>query len=151
MLQARTNNYRYVYLVSLLSIVYLAFLISSAQPGVFFSSDGGIKYLVVRQLAEGHGFKYIYLPQPQWVQHIWANGYFPFRPPFLYPENDRYLFVFPPAFQILSSFFYAHLGNTGLYVIPIVSTLTLWLSFILLLRRCGISANKIAIGLFILV
>jgi hypothetical protein len=144
------NNYRFVYLVAFLSLLFLAFLLSSAQPGVFFSSDGGVKYLVVKQLTEGHGFKYMYLPQPQWVQQIWQQGFFPFRPPFLYPSPQGYLFVFPPAFQIISSFFYAHFGNAGLYIIPVASTLLLWLGFILLLRRCGISPNKIAAGLFIL-
>jgi hypothetical protein len=151
MMKGPSDNYRYVYLVALLSVLYLAFLVSSAQPGVFFSSDGGIKYLVVRQLTEGHGFKYMYLPQPQWVQTIWANGFFPIRPPFLYTSPNGYLFVFPPAFQIISSFFYAHFGNPGLLVIPILSTLLLWLGFVLLLRRCGVSPSRIAIGLFVLV
>jgi hypothetical protein len=151
MTRGTSKSYRYVYLVALFSAVYLAFLASSAEPGVFFSSDGGIKYLVVKQLTEGHGFKYMYLPQPQWVHQIWANGFFPFKPPFLYPSSGGYLFVFPPAFQIISSFFYAHFGDTGLLVIPILSTLLLWLSFILLLRRCDISPSRIAIGLFILV
>jgi hypothetical protein len=151
MTQGASKSYRYVYLVALFSAVYLAFLVSSAEPGVFFSSDGGIKYLVVKQLTEGHGFKYMYLPQPQWVHQIWANGFFPFKPPFLYPSSAGYLFVFPPAFQIISSFFYAHFGNAGLLVIPILSTLLLWLSFILLLRRCDISPSRISIGLFILV
>lgn len=151
MSKAQANNYRYVYLVAFLSVLYLAFLLSSTQPGVFFSSDGGIKYLVVKQLIEGHGFKYLYLPQPQWVHQIWQNGYFPFKPPFLYPDPQGYLFVFPPAFQLISCFFYAHFGNAGLYVIPVASTILLWLSFILLLRRCGIAPNRIALGLFILV
>lgn len=151
MTQGASNNYRYVYLVALLSVLYLAFLVSSSQPGVFFSSDGGIKYLVVKQFSEGHGFKYMYLPQPQWVHAVWANGFFPFRPPFLYPSSDGYLFVFPPAFQLISSFFYAHLGNAGLYIIPVASTLLLWLGVILLLRRCQIAPNRIAIALFILV
>jgi hypothetical protein len=151
MTRGTSNSYRYVYLVALFSAVYLAFLASSAQPGVFFSSDGGIKYLVVKQLTQGHGFKYLYLPQPQWVHQIWANGYFPFKPPFLYPSPDGYLFVFPPAFQLISSFFYSHFGDMGLLVIPIGSTLLLWLGFILLLRRCNISPSRIAIGLFILV
>jgi hypothetical protein len=151
MMKGSSNNYRYVYLVALLSVLYLAILVSSAQPGVFFSSDGGIKYLVVRQLTEGHGFKYMYLPQPQWVQQIWANGYFPFKPPFLYSSPNGYLFVFPPAFQIISSFFYAHFGNPGLLVIPILSTLLLWLGFLFLLRRCGVNPSRMAIGLFILV
>jgi len=151
MTRGTSNSYRYVYLVALFSAVYLAFLASSAQPGVFFSSDGGIKYLVVKQLTQGHGFKYLYLPQPQWVHQIWANGYFPFKPPFLYPSPDGNLFVFPPAFQLISSFFYTHFGDMGLLVIPIGSTLLLWLGFILLLRRCNISPSRIAIGLFILV
>jgi hypothetical protein len=151
MTRGASNSYRYVYLVALFSAVYLAFLASSAQPGVFFSSDGGVKYLVVKQLTEGHGFKYIYLPQPQWVQQIWANGFFPFRPPFLYPSSAGYLFVFPPAFQIISSIFYAHFGDPGLLVIPILSTLLFWLSFILLCRRCDISPPRIAIGLLVLV
>src|SRR5580658_8619677 len=151
MMQAASKSYRYVYLCALFSAVYLAFLVSSAQPGVFFSSDGGVKYLVVKQLSEGHGFKYMYLPQPQWVQQVWANGFFPFRPPFLYSSPNGYLFVFPPAFQIISSFFYAHFGNPGLLVIPILSTLASWLGFISLLRRCGIHPSRIAIGLFILV
>jgi hypothetical protein len=145
------NNYRFVYLVALVSLLYLAFLVSSAQPGVFFSSDGGVKYLVVKQLTEGHGFKYMYLPQPQWVQQVWSHGFFPFRPPFLYPSPDGYLFVFPPAFQLLSSFFYAHFGNAGLLIIPVFSTLMLWLGFFLLLRRCTISPTRIAAALFLLV
>ena len=151
MTKGSANNYRYVYLVALLSILYLAFLVSSAQPGVFFSSDGGIKYLVVRQITEGHGFKYMYLPQPQWVHQIWANGFFPFKPPFLYPSPDGYLFVFPPAFQLISSFFFRQFGNAGLYIIPVTSTLLLWLGLILLLRRCGIAPTRIAAALFILV
>ncbi|HLI92450.1 MAG TPA: hypothetical protein VKU83_02525, partial [Puia sp.] len=145
------RNYRYVYLVAFLSVLYLAFLASSAQPGVFFSSDGGVKYIVVKQLTEGHGFKYLYLPQPGWVQQIWANGYFPFHPPFLYPSPQGYLFVFPPAFQLISAFFYKHLGDAGLYLIPFVSTLLLWLGFVVLLKRCGVSPNRIAAGLFLLV
>jgi hypothetical protein len=145
------KNYLFVYLVFFLSLCYLAFLVSSAQPGVFFSSDGGVKYIVVKQLTEGHGYKYIYLPQPQWVQQIWGNGYFPFKPPFLYPSPRGYLFVFPPAFQIISSFFYSRFGNAGLYVIPIASTVLLWLCVVVLLKRCGVAASRIAAGLFVLV
>ncbi|HTR29368.1 MAG TPA: hypothetical protein VMH27_08855 [Puia sp.] len=145
------NNYLSVYIVAFISILYLAFLVSSAQRGVFFSSDGGVKYLMVRQLSGGHGFKYMYLPQPQWVQQIWSGGFFPFKPPFLYPSPGGYLFVFPPAFQIMSSFFYTHFGDAGLYVLPVASTLLLWLSVILVLRRCSIAPPLVAAALFILV
>lgn len=144
-------KYWYLYIVVLLSVLYLAYLVSSSEPGVFFSSDGGIKYLMLKQVAEGHGFKYLYLPQPQWVHQIWANGFFPFRRPFVYPSPQGYLFVFPPAFQVINSFFYTHFGIPGLYIVPVLSTLLLWVSVIFLLWRCGISPLRIAIGLFILV
>jgi hypothetical protein len=148
---ARAKGLWAVYLILLFAILYLAFLVSSSQPGVFFSSDGGIKFIVVRQFSEGHGFKYMYLPQPQWVHETWKQGFFPFKPPFIYPSQQGYLFVFPPAFPIISSFFYAQLGNTGLYIIPVLSILLLWLFFTLILRRLGVSPIYIAIALFIMV
>jgi len=107
--------------------------------------------MVVKQLAEGHGFKYLYLPQPEWVHTIWDNGFFPLRPPFLYPTPEGYLFVFPPALQIISSFFYSTFGYPGLYIIPIVSTILFWLCMLMLLKRCGLAPWPIAAGLFVLV
>jgi hypothetical protein len=142
---------RSVYILFFLSICYLAYLASTIQPGVFYSADGGCKYMIVKQLAEGHGFKYLYLPQPRWVHNIWADGFFPLKPPFLYPSAGGYLFVFPPAFQILSSFFYSKFGNPGLYIIPLGCMLLFWTGMILLLRRCAIAPSRIALGLFVLV
>lgn len=142
---------RMVYIMFFLSLCYLAFLVSTSRPGVFYSSDGGIKYMVVKQLAEGHGFKYLYLPQPQWVHTIWDNGFFPLKPPFLYPTPEGYLFVFPPALQIISSFFYSTFGYPGLYIIPVLSTVLFWLCVVMLLRRCGLDPLPIAAGLFVLV
>ncbi|HVW59806.1 MAG TPA: hypothetical protein VHC48_07220 [Puia sp.] len=150
-LSARAKSLWAVYLIFLFAILYLAFLVSSTQQGVFFSSDGGIKFIVVKQFSEGHGFKYMYLPQPQWVHETWAQGFFPFKPPFIYPSPQGRLFVFPPAFPIISSFFYTWLGNTGLYIIPVSSTLLLWLFFCMILRRRGVSPVYIAIALFFLV
>ena len=149
-LQKPAANYLPLYLVFLLSVAYLAYLVSSSQSGVFFSSDGGIKFIIVKQFIEGHGFKYMYLPQPQWVHGIWQEGFFPFKPPFIYPSAQGYIFVFPPAFPILSSFFYGKFGNPGLYIIPVGSTLLLWGFFVGLLRRCKIAPSQIAFALFIL-
>ena len=75
-------------LVYFLSLCYLVFLVSSTQPGIFFSGDGGLKFMVVKQLQTGHGFKYLYLPQPDWVHKIWQSGYFPFGSPFVYPSPN---------------------------------------------------------------
>jgi hypothetical protein len=102
-------------------------------------------------LVQGQGFKYLYLPQPQWVHNIWQSGFFPFNPPFLYSSPGGYLFVFPPAFQIISSFFYSWFGNGGLYILPLTCMILFWLGFILLLRRCDIAPSRVALGLFVLV
>ena len=56
-----------ILLVLVVALAYLAFLTSSIHNGVFYSADGGVKYMTVKQLSEGHGFKYLYLPQPSWV------------------------------------------------------------------------------------
>ncbi len=149
-LSNRAGN-RPVYILFFLSLCYLTFLASNIHPGVFFSADGGIKYMVVRQLVQGQGFKYLYLPQPQWVHSIWQSGFFPFKPPFLYSSPGGYLFVFPPAFQVISSFFYSWFGNGGLYIIPLTCMVLFWLGIVLLLRRCAIAPSRIAPGLFVLV
>ncbi|HEY4061663.1 MAG TPA: hypothetical protein VGM30_07170 [Puia sp.] len=143
-------TYLPVYLVFLLSALYLAWLVSSSHPGVFFSGDGGVKHIIIKQFSEGHGFKYLYLSQPQWVQEVWGHGFFPLKPPFVYPSPQGYIFVYPPAFQVLSSFFYTRFGDPGLYIIPVASTLLLWSFFVGLLRRCKIPPAYIAFALFIL-
>jgi hypothetical protein len=144
------KSYIPVVLVLVLAIGYLAFLAGRAQNGVFYSADGGVKYMTVKQVAEGHGFKYLYLPQPSWVQSIWRAGFFPLRPPFVYSSPQGYMYVFPPAFQIVNSFLYARMGFSGLYVLPAISTLLLWVFMWLLLWRCGISPGRIALALFLM-
>ncbi len=139
-----------VFLVLVLALGYLAYLVSTVPRGVFYSADAGVKYMVVKQLTEGYGFKYLHLAQPSWVQSIWQAGYFPLRPPFVYPSSGGYLFVFPPAFQIASAFLYADLGYPGLYILPVLSIVALWVFMILLLRRLGIAPGRIALALFLL-
>ena len=144
------KSYIPVVLVLVLAIGYLAFLAEGTHNGVFYSADGGVKYLTVKQVAEGHGFKYLYLPQPSWVQSIWRAGFFPLQPPFVYPSPRGYMYVFPPAFQLASSFLYSRLGFSGLYVLPVVCTVLLWGFMWLLLRRCGISPGRIALAIFLM-
>ncbi|HUB61017.1 MAG TPA: hypothetical protein VL978_09960, partial [Puia sp.] len=132
------------------ALAWLAYLASTIPNGVFYSADGGVKYMTVKQLAEGHGFKYVYLPQPTWVRSIWEAGYFPLRAPFVYPSSGGYVYVFPPAFQIVSAFLFSRLGYAGLYILPILSIVLLWIFMILLLRRLGITPPRIGLALFIL-
>jgi hypothetical protein len=145
------KGYLILILILVLSLGYLAFLTSTIPHGVFYSADAGVKYMAVKQLAEGHGYKYVYLPQPSWVQSIWQAGFFPLRAPFVYPSSGGYMYVFPPAFQIMSAFLYSRMGYAGLYVLPILSMILLWVFMVLLLRRLGIIPVRIALAVFILV
>jgi hypothetical protein len=144
------KGYLILLLVLLVAFIYLAFLTSTIQTGVFYSADGGVKYMAIKQLSEGHGFKYVYLPQPSWVRSIWQAGYFPLRAPFVYPSSHGYMYVFPPAFQVMNAFLYSGLGYPGLYILPVLSLLFLWVFMVLLLRRLGITPARIALAIFIM-
>ncbi len=149
-LQRLDRNNLIVYAVLFLSLCYFALLISFIHNEVFYSADGGVKSMTIRQLSNGYGFKYLHLDQPSWVQSIWQKGFFPLKPPFVYPSANGYMFVFPPAFQIINSFFYSKLGYPGLYILPVLSIVLIWICTILLLKSCGISPSKIALALFVL-
>jgi hypothetical protein len=140
-----------IYLVLFLSGVYLAFISLSIHEGIFYAGDQGIKSLVVKQIAQGYGFKYLHLPQPAWVQSIWKAGFTPLRVPSFYDSPGGYIIVFPPAFQMISAWLYARWGTLGLYIIPILSTVVLLLWLVFLLKRCSIKPILIALALFLLV
>jgi hypothetical protein len=140
-----------IFSIYFISLCYLTFLVFSNQPGIFFSGDGGMKFMVVKQLQGGHGFKYLYLPQPEWVHGIWNSGFFPFRDPFIYHSPQGDLFSFPPYFQLISAKFYGWFGYAGLYVLPAVSAILLWGVMIVLLRLTGIPDQLVALLLGVLV
>ncbi len=140
-----------VYLVFILSIAYLGFLALSIHEGIFYAGDQGLKALVVKQIAQGYGFKYLHLGQPAWVQSIWNAGFTPLRPPSFYNSPEGYLIVFPPGFQLVSAWLYEKWGIAGLYVIPMLSTVVLMWWFIALMKRSGVRPVMVALGLFVLV
>jgi hypothetical protein len=145
------RNFLIVWISLLISLVYLAFLASSIHEGIFYAGDQALKAMQVKQIAAGHGFKYLYLDQPEWVKSVWNAGYFPLRPPFFYPTPQGYLFVYPPLFQLLTAFFYLHFGSPGLYILPMLCTLILLGWIVVLLKRCGLTPAGIALAIFILV
>jgi hypothetical protein len=150
-IQRLNKNYYVVYFVLLLSICYIAFLACSIHEGIFYAGDQALKSLQVKQIAAGYGFKYLHLPQPAWVKAVWQAGYFPLKPPFFYPSPNGYLIVYPPMFQIISSYFYTWLGSTGLYILPMLCTFMLLGGTVLLLKRSGITPLNIALAVFIMV
>jgi hypothetical protein len=140
-----------IYFIYFFAVLFLIYLVSSVRPDVFFSGDGGVKFIVVKQLATGAGSKSIYLPHPEWVKAIWNKGYFPINKPFVYPSPEGYIISFPPAFQIVSSIFYKKFGYLGLYIIPFLSTLFIWAWFIYLLRKISTPPKLILLAFFVLV
>jgi hypothetical protein len=149
--QRLSRGYFLVWLVFLAALNYLGFLAFSIHDGIFYAGDQGIKSLEVKQITEGYGFKYLHTPQPEWVKDIWNAGFCPLRIPSFYSSPNGFLIVFPPAFQILSAFFYARLGTAGLYIIPMLCTLALLCWFVFLLKRLAIKPAMIALALFILI
>ena len=145
------NNYLSVVIVLLVSLGYLGFLGRSIHEGIFYAGDQALKAMQVKQIAAGHGFKYLYLDQPEWVKSVWSAGYFPLRSPFFYPSPQGYLIVYPPLFQIVTAFFYSHFGFAGLYVLPVLCTLILLGWTVWLLKRCDVTPVNIAFAVFILV
>jgi hypothetical protein len=146
----RFKNYVVARIIFLLAIIYLGILVSSIQSEVFFQGDGGMKFLVIKQINAHQGFKYLDLPHPQWVREIWNKGFFPMKEPFVYSTPKGYLISFPPAFQIINAFLYERLGYRGLYIIPLLSILILWTWVFNVLKKKNLSELNMALAIFIL-
>jgi hypothetical protein len=144
------NNWL-IYIAAALTVAYITYLAFSIHEGIFYAGDQALKALEVKQIAAGYGFKYLHLAQPAWVQDVWKSGYFPLRPPFFYPSPGGYIIVYPPMFQIISSFFYSAFGSKGLYILPMLCTFVLLTWVVVLLKRTGATALNIAASIFILV
>ena len=129
---------------------FLGGLLSAVQPDVFFSGDGGLKYLVARQINSGNSSVELYPEGAEWVQQIWAKGFYPFKPPFVYDQDDSKIVSFPPFFQWLTAPLLKLFGNAGLYIIPVVSLLLLWSWFGWILYRLNLQQRVIAGALFCL-
>jgi len=137
-------------LLYLAACCYLILLVSSTQPDIFYSGDGGLKFMAIKQICAGEDFRYLSHTQPGWVNDIWAQGFFPIEEPFTMHGPKGYYFVFAPPFQILSAVGYREFGYTGLYIIPFVSVLLLWYWFIRTARQLGFTAGKTALLFFLL-
>jgi hypothetical protein len=141
---------RSVFFLYFLAFCNLLMLVSFSRPDVFYSGDGGLKFMMIRQICAGEDFRYVSHTQPRWVEDIWSQGFFPMRKSFVFPGPKGIFFVFSPPFQIISAFFYRHLGYRGLYFIPSVSLLLFWYWFIWLTKKMAFTSYQVAILFFIL-
>src|SRR5215475_3353684 len=131
-------------------VLYTLCLQTLIPDEVFYSCDGGFKFLLTKQFAD-RGFHDMRLDldlrSEPWVRQLWLDGYYPFVEPFTYRRGDRWYMQYQPFFSIMSAPFYRWFGFRGLYVIPLLLTWMMWLVFLSACRRCGVAREYAALGL----
>ncbi len=136
----------------IVGIACTLFVVSQVPGEIFFSGDGGLKTLHAKQhLRKGFSVA-LELEAEPWVQQLWSDGLYPFKPPFVYREEDRYVVGFPFLFPLVSAPLYELAGFRGLYILPLVSLWLLWLRFHMHCRRIGLEwpHGSMALALLIL-
>ncbi|MEB3247131.1 MAG: hypothetical protein VKJ63_04640 [Synechococcus sp.] len=104
------------------------------------------------QLLRGHLSHFLELPvvHPA-VRQLWAEGLYPFGPPFVASLDGLHVPVFPWTFPLLSAPFLALMGWRGLYVVPALGIVLLWAWMAALLGSVARSRTSVAAALFALV
>lgn len=119
----------------LASVAFSLAAASTAREGVFYSGDGGVKFALARQFAQGDLHADLRLPAEPWVADLWARGLYPLEPPFAYEIDGRRYVKDPVFFPLVTAPLLAALGWPGLYVLPVASLWAIWIVFLLLARR----------------
>ncbi|HAX78168.1 MAG TPA: dolichol-phosphate mannosyltransferase [Cyanobacteria bacterium UBA11372] len=139
------------WLVIFAGILFTLYLQLLIPEDVYFSGDAGLKALLSKQLASGV-LRFDLVPPPQkWVQNLWNNGLYPFENPFVYNLNNKYWITFPYTFPLVTAPFYALFGYRGFYLVPLIATWAIWLSFYWACRRLKIDNLLTAIGLVVVI
>lgn len=143
-------------------IVFLGMLLTLwmqrfSDNGVVFSGDGGLKALLAKQIAQQLlAFEFpldmaLRLPAADWVQGLWAQGLYPFNPPYVYAIDSQRFITFPFPFPLVSAPFYALFGDRGLYFIPLLSLWSIWLRFWQISRKARWDITALCLGLISLI
>ncbi|MFE1743647.1 LA_3751/LA_3752 family putative glycosyltransferase [Coleofasciculus sp. H7-2] len=145
------NQYKFPLLVILAGVLFSLFLQWQLPNDVFFSGDAGLKALLAKQFSSGQFRFDLNLPVEQWVRNLWQNGLYPFQEPFVYNRFGQYYITFPFTFPLVTAPFQALFGYRGLYVVPLIATWAVWVSFYFACRRLRLKAFSTAIALAILI
>lgn len=134
-------------LLLLAGVAFTLLLCATLPDEVFFSGDGGVKALMVRQFAAGGWHADLRLAAEPWVEALWAEELYPFAPQFVYEVDGRRFVQYPLSFPALTAPFYALLGFRGLLAWPLLGAWATWCAFLLACRRRGLSSASSAFGL----
>lgn len=139
------------WLIIVAGMVFTLTLQRYAHGGVFFSGDGGLKALLAQQIAQGNWHIDLRLSAPDWVYALWDQGLYPFTPPYVYAQADRYFITFPFPFPLVTAFFYRIFGYWGLYAVPLLTLWLTWAIFLYIGQRLKLQALVLAIAFGILI
>jgi len=139
------------FIIMACGIFYTFYLLSHVADEVFYSGDGGLKTLLIKQFARGELRAALDIPAPAWVKNLWEKGYYPFDPPFVYRLPSGNYTAFSLLFPLLSTPFFKLLGFKGLYILPALFLWLLWLRFLLAARKLGLQEKISTIILAVLI
>ncbi|MGK7958802.1 MAG: dolichol-phosphate mannosyltransferase [Crocosphaera sp.] len=144
-------RYRLSWFIIGAGVVFSLFLLGQVPEGVYFSGDGGLKALLAQQLGEGNLRIDLITPDAEWVHELWQDGLYTYEEPFVYYLNDRYYITFPYPFSLITAPFYTLLGERGLYIVPLVSTWLIWISFNIYCRHLKLTQFQQCLAVFLLI
>ncbi len=137
--------------IFLLGVGFVIYLLSFLNGATFFSGDGGIKYLMVKQFSTGNLSMTLSLPFAAEAAVFWNQGFYPFDVPFVYDFSGKHIMSFPVYFSLLTAPFFALLDWRGLYVPPALSLPLLWLWLIYCSRQLRLNAITISVMLLAII
>lgn len=138
-------------LIILAGILFSIFLQTQVSEGVYFSGDAGLKALLAKQLSAGTFRFDLVQPKENWVQELWKAGLYPYDKPYVYNLADKYYITFPFTFPLITAPFKAVFGFRGLYLVPLVSTWTIWFLFYSFCRSLNLKSFEISLALIALI
>ena len=127
----------------LLGACYLVYLLLLPSDAIFYSGDGGLKYLMTKQFLKGDVSPALTLPSTPYLNDPGLNGMFPFDAPFVYAVGNRKVASFPLYFPLASAPFLKALGWRGLYALPAAGVFLTWVLTLLLLLAAEVGTATI--------
>lgn len=141
-----------VFTLLFLGLAQMYGLLSLPDDAVFFSGDGGIKYLLAQQYLKEKLGPALELPMAhEDTASLWNRGLYPFGPPFVYEVEKQQIVSFPMYFPLISSPFLKAFGWRGLYVLPAISVLLIWLLITVFFLRLRLQLIPVCAGLTALI
>jgi hypothetical protein len=132
-------------------VAFSLILLSFTREDSFFSGDGGVKFLLTRQFANGELHPDLRLPADAWAKALWRDGFYPYAPPFVYALGKKHFINTPVFFSAITAIPYRLIGWRGLYVVPVVSLWITWILFVGTCRRLQVRDTTVALALFALI